>query len=36
MENCIFCEREDLFMENDLAWTVKPLIIGGKCIYLIK
>ncbi|NLB52236.1 MAG: HIT family protein [Syntrophomonadaceae bacterium] len=21
MENCIFCEREDLFMENDLAWT---------------
>jgi len=20
MEPCIFCEREDLFLENDLAW----------------
>ena len=21
MEQCIFCEREDLFLENDLAWV---------------
>lgn len=21
MEKCIFCEREDLIMENDLAWV---------------